>query len=142
MVFFYFPLAVKAHPGVGIVKDSKGNIYYTDLEQVWKIAKNGSRSVAVKNVHTHELFIDASDNLFGEDKWYNGEKLNTWGYFVWCLKNNGTLDTIIKPSPGFLTNYSFVRDAAGNMYLADQAATSQIKKILTDGKIEIIAQKF
>lgn len=26
-----------AHPGIGIVMDSKGNVFYTDLKQVWKI---------------------------------------------------------------------------------------------------------
>jgi len=30
-----------AHPGIGIVKDSKGNIFYTDLKQVWKISPDG-----------------------------------------------------------------------------------------------------
>ncbi len=134
------PLITVAHPGIGIVQDSKGNIYYTDLEQVWKIAKNGSRSVVVKNVHTHELYMDGADNLFGEHLWYNGEKIDTWGYYVWCLKNNGTLDTVIKPSTGFLTNYSFVRDSAGNMYWVERSSVSQFKKKSVDGKIETIAQ--
>lgn len=134
------PLITVAHPGIGIVKDSKGNIYYTDLKQVWKIAKNGSKSVVVKNVHTHELYMDAADNLFGEHLWYNGEKLDTWGYYVWRLKNNGILDTVIKPSVGFLTNYSFVRDGIGCMYYVERSAISQFKKKYPNGKIETIAQ--
>ncbi|MFN2438676.1 MAG: hypothetical protein ABR503_05715 [Chitinophagaceae bacterium] len=56
------------------------------------------------------------------------------------LKNNGILDTVIKPSTGFLTNYSFVRDAAGNMYWAERSAVSQFKKKEPGGKIETIAQ--
>ncbi len=44
-----------AHPGVGIVIDSRGNVFYTDLRQVWRIAADGSKSVAVLNVHSHEL---------------------------------------------------------------------------------------
>jgi len=134
------PLSVIAHPGIGIVKDSKGNVYYTDLKQVWKIAKNGSKSLVVKNVHTHELYMDAADNLFGEHLWYNGEKINTWGHYVWRLRNNGSLDTVIKPSTGFLTNYSFVRDDAGNMYWVERSAASQFKKKYPGGKIETIAQ--
>lgn len=134
------PLTVFAHPGIGIVKDSKGNIYYTDLEQVWKIAKDGSRSVVVKNVHTHELYMDVSDNLFGEHLWYNGEKVNTWGHYAWRLTRNGQLDTIIKPSVGFLTNYSFVRDDADNMYWVERSTVSQFKKKSSEGKIETIAQ--
>ena len=82
-------LSVNGHPGTGIVEDSKGNIYYTDLEQVWKISLDGKREVVVKNVHSHELFMDQQDNLFGEHLWYNGERANTWGYYVWrlCLRS-------------------------------------------------------
>ena len=65
-----------AHPGIGIVMDSKGNVYYTDLTQVFKIDINGKKTVVVKNVHTHELYIDKSDNLFGEHLWYGGEQTN------------------------------------------------------------------
>lgn len=54
-----------AHPGVGIVKDSKGNIFFTDLHQVWKIS-NGIKKIIVPDVHSHELYIDKDDNLFGE----------------------------------------------------------------------------
>ncbi|HLA68420.1 MAG TPA: hypothetical protein VJN65_01860 [Bacteroidota bacterium] len=37
-----------AHPGIGIVMDSKGNVYYTDLKRVWKIAPNGQKTIAVR----------------------------------------------------------------------------------------------
>jgi hypothetical protein len=31
------PLSAVAHPSVGIVEDSAGNVFYTDLEKVWRI---------------------------------------------------------------------------------------------------------
>src|SRR5829696_1534278 len=107
---FLFLISFKmiAHPGIGIVKDSKGNIYYTDLKQVWKIASNGSKTAVVPGVHTHELYIDGQDNLYGEHLWYNGESKDTWGHYAWCLKNGGELVKEINPTEGFLTNYSFV----------------------------------
>jgi len=56
-LFLYFFLcatnSVWAHPGIGIVKDSRGNIYYTDLSRVWKIGADGKKSAVVNNVHTH-----------------------------------------------------------------------------------------
>ena len=64
---------LSAHPGIGIVVDSRGNVFYTDLKQVWRIAPDGTRSVAVPGVHTHELYLDAQDNLFGQHLWYEGE---------------------------------------------------------------------
>ena len=129
-----------AHPGIGIVKDSKGNIFYTDLKQVWKISKDGRKTVAVPNVHSHELYMDANDNLYGEHLWYNGERLNTWGHYVWCLHADGRLDSVIKPSEGLLENYSFVRDASGNMYWAERFKISKIRMKTTDGKIQTIAE--
>jgi hypothetical protein len=131
-----------AHPGIGIVKDSKGNIYYTDLKQVWKVdAITGKKVIAVHNVHTHELYMDANDNLYGEHLWYNGEKLNTWGHYVWCLKNNGVLAKIIEPTEGFLSNYSFVRDSAGNMYWVERFTTNRFMKKTPSGKITKIAEE-
>lgn len=114
-----------AHPGVGIVKDSKGNVFYTDLTHVWKIDTQGKKSIAVKNVHTHELFMDESDNLFGEHLWYNGETANTWGYYVWKLSATGSLHKVIPSTTGFREDYSFVRDHMGRMYHADRANTCQ-----------------
>lgn len=64
--FFLFPVFSTAHPGVGIVCDRVGNIFYTDLKNVYKIAQNGERTIAVAHVHTHELAPDLADNLYGD----------------------------------------------------------------------------
>lgn len=131
-----------AHPGIGIVKDSKGNIYYTDLGRIWKIDPlTRKKTIVVQDVHTHELFIDANDDLYGEHLWYNGEALDTWGHYVWCLRSNGSLDTIISPSAGFLENYSFVRDSSGNMYWAQRfKPLSRIQKATPAGKVTTLAE--
>lgn len=123
--FFSACLVAEAHPGIGILEDSKGNIFYTDLKQVWKISKDGTKKIVVSNVHTHELYLDESDNLFGEHLWYNGEQKNTWGYYVWRLSPDGKIEKVIKDSEGFLTNYSFVRDHHGKMYWADRSQSCQ-----------------
>lgn len=124
-----------AHPSVGIVQDSRGNVFYTDLKQVWKIAPDGKKSIAVPGVHTHELCLDNEDNLYGEHLWYEGERTDKWGHRVWCLKRDGQLVDIISARAGFLENYSFVRDHAGNMYWAERGAQTVIKKRTPDGQI-------
>lgn len=118
LVLLLLPLQMMAHPGVGIVEDSRGNVYYTDLKQVWQITPGGKKSVVVKNVHTHELYIDENDNLYGEHLWYEGEATNTWGHFVWKRSPDGTYVKVIPDQKGFLENYSFVRDHFGRMYWA------------------------
>jgi hypothetical protein len=59
-----------AHPGIGIVMDQRGNVFYTDLSNVWRISPDGTKSIAVPFVHTHELFLDPDDNIFGEQLWH------------------------------------------------------------------------
>jgi DNA-binding beta-propeller fold protein YncE len=108
--------AALAHPPVSVVIDSRGNVYYSDLSQVWRVAPNGAKSVAVRGVHTHELYLDAQDNLFGEHLWYEGERIDRWGHYVWKRDAAGRVSLVKPRTEGFLTDYSFTRDRAGNMY--------------------------
>jgi hypothetical protein len=130
------------HPGVGIVRDSRGNIFYTDLAQVWRLAPNGAKSIAVTNVHTHELCVDSSDNLYGEHLWYEGDATKKWGNYVWRRSSDGHVEKIIPPTEGFLTNYGFVRDAAGNIYWADREAKGgpAIRKRSSSGTVTTVLQ--
>jgi hypothetical protein len=134
--------SVYAHPGVGIVRDSRGNIFFTDLAHVWRLASDGTKSVAVTNVHTHELCLDSADNLYGEHLWYEGDATKKWGHYVWRRSPDGRVEKVIPPTAGFLTNYSFVRDVAGNMYWADRDASggSAIRKRSLDGAVTTILQ--
>lgn len=125
VLIFLMPIVLLAHPGTGIVEDAKGNIFYTDLKQVWKIAPDGHKTVVVPNVHTHELFMDAQGNLFGEHLWFNGETRNTWGHFVWRLSVDGLFSKVIPDKEGFLSEYSFARDKTGTMFWANRDAACQ-----------------
>jgi hypothetical protein len=64
-IVILLPFTDQTHPGIRIVKDRKGNIYYTDLKQVWKITKSNS-TVDVIDVHSHELYISPHDNLLAK----------------------------------------------------------------------------
>jgi hypothetical protein len=124
--------AAEAHPGVGIVQDRRGNVFFTDLKQVWRITPDGRMSVWVPDVHTHELCLDAEDNLYGEHVWGAG---GGWRHRVWCMKRDGTLIDVIPAREGFPRDYGFVRDGAGNVYWADRSEKTSIKKRSPDGRI-------
>lgn len=122
--------SASAHPAVGVVVDSKGNIFYSDLRQIWRLAANGALGIAVPNVHSHELYMDANDNLYGEHVWYNGERLNTWGSRVWRRSPDGRVVDVVPPHGGFNENWGAVHDAAGNIYIVhrpNQQTTTLIK---------------
>lgn len=111
-----------AHPGIGIVVDKAGNVYYTDLKQVWRLAPNGARTVVVPNVHTHELHLDADGSLYGEHVTYTGPQDGSGKYHfrVWKRTADGRVSDVVPLTEGFRTNHSFVRDAAGNSYIAGE----------------------
>ncbi len=132
LVIILFPFIAMAHPGIGIVKDSKGNIYYTDLKQVWKIT-NGHQTVVVPNVHTHELYIDQNDNLYGEGGYYH-EKTHKFYHYLWVYHPNGQIDTVMGMKQAYIhQDFSLSRDQSGNEYY--------IKKFLTDPDTNHIYKK-
>src|SRR5260221_11330317 len=74
-----------AHPAVGIVRDSDGNVFYSDTANVWRIDAHGAKLIVVRNVHTHELWLDSSGYLYGEHLWYEGDATHKWAHRVWKL---------------------------------------------------------
>ncbi|MBC7890771.1 MAG: hypothetical protein H7Y12_01040 [Sphingobacteriaceae bacterium] len=138
---FTLPSAT-AHPGVGLVEDSRGNIFYTDLVHVWKISPDGRKTIAVRNVHTHELAIDAQDSLYGEDQVYEGEALNRWHHRNWKCSPDRTVTDKIGQRPGYRNDYGFARDRRGTQYwLQYEGKTTLIRKRTSDGKLTTIHPK-
>ena len=127
---------IKAHPGIGIVIDSQGTVYYTDLVNVWKITPDGMHMIAVRDVHTHELHIDDEDNLYGEHVWYEGEATDKWGHYIWCLTSDGELKKVKKDTEGFPVNNTLVRDCEGATYWAEKIEDREVLKKRTASGIE------
>lgn len=131
--------AVLAHPPTSVVVDARGNAYYSDLDQVWRVAPDGRKSVAVPNVHTHELYLDPHGNLYGEHLWYEGDATKKWGHYVWRRTPDGKVSYVIPRREGFLRDYGFIRDGAGNMYFADEARR-EVRKRTANGAISVLAR--
>jgi hypothetical protein len=128
MVSVLLALPLLAHPPVSVVIDAHGNVYYSDLEQVWRVAPDGTKSVAVPNVHTHELYLNPQGSLFGEHLWYNGDATKTWGHYVWKRDAAGRVSLIRPRTEGYPSNYGFAHDRAGTMYWLDRERGQILKK--------------
>jgi hypothetical protein len=136
--------AALAHPSVSIVIDSKGNVFYSDLEQVWRLDPQGNKTVAVAKVHTHELWLDSSDALYGEHLWYTGPQDGSgkWFHRIWKRTADGRISDVVPAREGFRTDFSFVRDAAGNGYMAAdgvEAAPKFVRLIDVSGHSRVLA---
>ncbi len=114
--------AAMAHPPWGIVVSSTGIVYFSDLETVWKIDRDGKKSVfraSVGGRHVHELSIDDEDNLYGPDYIYEPR---TEKYFmgVWKMTPEGRETVLQQAIDNAMTGVSIWRDRAGNMYSIEQ----------------------
>ena len=139
---FFTAAAAQAHPSVSVVFDSKGNAYFSDLKNVYRVTPAGAQSVAVPNVHTHELAMDAQDNLYGEHLWYEGDATKKWGHYFWRRSPDGRITRAVEAHEAFRNERdpSFVRDRAGNQYWADRKNNAIMKNdaVLARGKFSDI----
>lgn len=127
-VLFLLPSAIVAHPGIGIVMNSAGHVFYTDLNHVWEISPNGTVSIAVKDVHTHQLYLDKQDNLYGEHVWYEGEHTDKWVHYRWKLTKEKELVRLTPDTEGFPVHSGLVRDCERNMYWQEKVDGHEVIK--------------
>jgi sugar lactone lactonase YvrE len=119
-----------AHPASGIVRDRAGNIYFSDLETVWKIDTADKLSVfrpGVNGRHVHELAIDDQDNIYGADISYESQK---WISAVWKMTPDGSFQFLLKPTDNPPRGMSIWRDREGNNYFVDQNNHTKTQTLL------------
>ena len=136
---------VQAHPATGIVVDRNGNVYFSDLETIWKLDAMGKKTVfraGENGRHVHELAIDEEGNIYGADLSYNqGRK--TWPSAIWKMTPDGKFTYLLEPTEQPPRGMSIWRDRAGNMYLVDQNNHTKSQTLLlrrsADGKVTTLA---
>jgi hypothetical protein len=130
VVFLLWSASVIAHPASGIVRDRAGNIYFSDLETIWKIETGGKLSVfrpGVSGRHVHELAIDEQDNIYGADLSYESEKFVS---DIWKMTPAGKFEYLLEPTDKPPRGMSIWRDGEGNNYLIDQNNHTKTQTLL------------
>ena len=137
--------AVAAHPGAGIVIDSKGQVYFVHgiRHRIWRLDVAGKLTTFAQGEDgkvlsvPHHLAIDKDDNLYSV-----GDRDNR----VVRISPAGKVETIFpKANERGLTIGSggdpFTCDAAGNIYCVDydMPRFSRVSKIAADGKLTLLA---
>ncbi|MBA2527935.1 MAG: hypothetical protein H0V18_19460 [Pyrinomonadaceae bacterium] len=120
--WLFFPATTEAHPASGIVVDSALNIYFSDLETIWKFDTQGKLTVfrtGERGRHVHELAIDEHDNVYGADVSYN-PATEGWISDVWKMTPEGKFTYLLNPTEHPPRGWSIWRDGAGHMYFIDQ----------------------
>lgn len=126
------PETAKAHPATGIVVDRSGNIYFSDLETIWKFSTDGKLTVFISGLrgrHVHELAIDGEDNIYGADVSYN-PTTKGWPSNVWKMSPAGKITYLLETTENPPRGISIWRDRDGNMYSVDQNNHTKTQTLL------------
>jgi hypothetical protein len=105
-----------AHPAWGIVVDRNNQIYFSDIENIWKIDAQGKLSlVRAGRDHTHDLNIDDAGNLYGAENSYDPA---TQRFFsaIWKMTPGGSSSYLLAPTENPPLGTSIWKDRDGNMY--------------------------
>jgi hypothetical protein len=129
--------AAAAQPSVSVVMDSRGFVYYSDLRTVWRISPTGTRTIAVIGVHTHQLYVDSENRLYGEDA-TNDDATGQPYHSVWRLDPDGTLSDVIRRRAGYLWDYGdfgFVHDRMSVPYLVQRSGGPALLRLGGTGRV-------
>src|SRR6476661_1128092 len=110
--------AASAHPTWGIAADARGQVWFSQLESVWKIDTRGGLHLvrpAVEGRHVHELRLDAAGNLVGEELGYESDT-QTYRSAIWEITPSGASHYLLAPTTTPPVGYGIWSDGAGNRY--------------------------
>jgi hypothetical protein len=123
---------VSAHPAWGIVVDRNNQIYFSDLETIWKIDAQGKLTIfraGVSGRHTHELNIDEAGNLYGEDVTYE-PSTQRWEVALWKMTPAGGFTYTLAPTYDPPKGSSIWKDRDRNAYLVALSDDSERETLL------------
>ncbi len=129
-VFLFLPQRAEAHPPTGIVVDQRGNVYFSDLETVWKLDTSDKVSIfrpGVRGRHVHELSIDKDGNIYGADISYEAGRLIS---DIWKMTPDGKPTYLLEPTSNPPRGMSLWLDDQGNMYFVEQNNQTKTQTLL------------
>jgi len=136
---------VKPHPAWGIVVDANRQIYFSDLETIYKIDSLGKLSIfraGVSGRHVHDLTIDADGNIYGWENVYEPRTEKHLRAF-WKMSPKGEFTEIVSLTENPPSGMSIWRDAVGNTYSVEpwnnEKKEAKIIKRAIDGKTNVFA---
>jgi len=101
---------------------TRGQVYFSDLEMVWRIDPQGRLSIAragVSGRHVHELAIDDQGNVYGPDYEYVSEAAG-FRTALWRLDSSGRVTYTVSPGRALPRGASIWRDRSGNTYSVEE----------------------
>jgi hypothetical protein len=145
LLFVFCVGNIYPHPAWGIVVDNQKQVYFSDLETVWKIDTQGNLSIfreGESGRHVHDLAIDAEGNLYGLDNSYNAQT-QKFPRSIWKMTASGEFSYLVSPTDDLPPGKSIWKDSAGNTYSVEpfnnEKKETKIIKQSPDGTTSLLA---
>lgn len=142
---FLSATSVLAHPAWGIAVDRQGQVYFSDLETIWKIDRQGKVTTfraGVSGRHVHAITIDAEDNIYGIYNSYNSQT-QTFPRSIWKMSPQGEFSYIVPTTDNLPPGRSVWRDTDGNTYSVEpynnERIDAKIIKFAPNGTTSLFA---
>lgn len=115
VILVWLPNVSPAHPGWGLVVDSKRNVFFCDVNRniIWKIGQRGKVTSFVTGKHSHAIAIDAKDNIYGEHVQYDSRN-DRWLTHRWMADQDGRVSVVDSKT---VAHFFHPVDHKGNKYL-------------------------
>jgi hypothetical protein len=145
LLFVFCVNSIYPHPAWGIVVDQQKQVFFSDLETVWKIDRQGNLSIfreGESDRHVHDLAVDAEGNIYGLDNSFNPQT-QKFPRSIWKMTPSGEFTYLISPTDDLPPGESIWRDSGGNTYSVEpynnEKKETKIIKKSPDGKATLLA---
>ena len=109
-----------AHPSRAIAVTKDGRVYFTDLERLWLIGRDGRlRKLRDRDRHTHEIALDPAGNIIGEDSAYD-PATGVYSGELWQISPDGHFRTIYPLTTRMERGVGVFRDSRGCTYQVNE----------------------
>src|SRR5215207_4340804 len=115
------------HPAWGIAVDRNNQVYFSDLETVWKIDARGNLTAfraGVSGRHVHDINLDESGNLYGVDNSYE-PSTERFISALWKITPSGEFSYVLAPTHTPPKGMTIWKDHAGNSYYVGQSENAR-----------------
>ena len=136
--------AATAHPPYSLVEDRQGNVYFSDLETVWRLAPDGRLErfrPRAGDSHVHELALAPDGAVEGDSNRYDASTQTYWTA-VWRRTPNGREIWVMRWTTAPPKGMGLLQDKHGNRYTAQWRSNDDRRTMLfrrtRGGKVELL----
>jgi hypothetical protein len=133
-----------AHPPYGLVADRSGNVYFSDLEAVWRLTPRGRLELfrpAGEGFHVHEVALAPDGAVEGDVNHYDAAS-QVFSGGLWRRTPDGRERWLVAPTPAPPRGLGTFSDARGNRYTSHWASSDDRRTMLfrraPDGRVELL----